>query len=78
MFCFKAAHPETGEALEVEAVYFPAWRGLRDEFGVPTQPDDTEALHICAVRDREGEPVEYEAFRAALEAEGFAVACEKR
>ena len=78
MFWFETAHPETGEALEVEAVYFPPWRGLRDEFGAPTEPDDAEAVHICSVRNREGKAVEFEAFRAALEAEGFAFAREKR
>ena len=73
MFWFETAHPETGEALEVEAVYFPSWRGLRDAFGAPTEPDDVEAIHICAVRNRAGERVPFEAFRATLEAEAFAI-----
>ena len=78
MFWFESAHPETGEALEVEAVYFPPCRGLRDAFGAPIEPDDAEAVHVCVVRNREGELVEFKAFRTALEAEGFAFAREKR
>ena len=78
MFWFETAHPETGEALEVEAVYFAPWRGLRDAFGAPTEPDDAEGVHICAVRNREGERVVFEAFRGALEAEAIAFAREKR
>ncbi len=77
MFWFETAHPESGEALEVAAVYYAPWRGLRDVFGAPTEPDDIEAVHICEVWDGEGKPVDFRAFRAALEEEGFAFAREK-
>ena len=72
------AHPETGEALEVEAAYFAPWRGLRDAYGAPQEPDDAESVCICAVRNREGGRVGFEPFQAALEAEAFALAREKR
>ena len=77
MFWFESAHPETGEALEVAAVYCAPWRGLRDEWGAPLEPDDPEAVYICEVMNRVGERVDFRAFQAALEEEGFAVAREK-
>lgn len=77
MFWFESVHPETGEALEVEAVYFRPRRGLRDEFGAPLEPDDVEAVVVAEVRNRAGEPVPFEAFRGAMEAEGWEFAREK-
>ena len=77
MFWFETAHPETGEALEVEAVYYELWRGLRDECGAPLEQDDEEAVLICEVRNRAGERVDFEAFNAALEEQGFSFAREK-
>jgi hypothetical protein len=59
MFWFETEHPVTGEALEVEAVYLPPWRGLRDAFGAPLEPDDFETVAICEVRNRAGERVEF-------------------
>jgi len=78
MFWFETRHPETGEPLEVEAVYHAPWRGLRDCYGAPLEPDDAEAVRICEVRNRTGERVEFAAFKTALEEEGFAFAREKR
>ncbi|MEI7957634.1 MAG: hypothetical protein WCI40_00880 [Verrucomicrobiota bacterium] len=78
MFWFETAHPETGEALEVEAVYCAPWRGLRDGYGAPLEPDDEEAVRICGVRNRDGDAVEFAAFQTALEEAGFAFAREKR
>ena len=77
MFWFETAHPETREALEVEAVYFPPWRGLRDAWGAPIEPDDLEVVHICEVRNRAGERVEFEAFQTVIEEEALAFAREK-
>jgi len=78
MFWFETTHPETGVALEVEAVYYAPWRGLRDCYGAPLEPDDEEAVRICEVRNRAGERVEFEGFKTTLEEEGFAFAREKR
>ena len=64
MFWFETAHPETREALEVEAVYFPSWRGLRDSDGAPLEPE--EAVRICEVRNRAGERVEWQSFESQL------------
>ena len=74
MFWFETAHPETGEALEVEAVYCRPWRGLRDGYGAPIEPDDEEDVVICEVRNRAGERVAFESFREALEEEGLQLA----
>lgn len=72
MFWFETEHPETGEALEVEAVYCAPWRGLRDSYGAPLEPDDEEAVRICEVRNRAGELVEFADFEETLERDGLA------
>jgi hypothetical protein len=59
MFWFDVRHPETGEWLEVEATYQPPWRGSRDRYGVPEEPDDPEELEICRVCNKAGEEVPF-------------------
>ena len=66
MFWFETVHPETGEPLEVEAVYYPQRRGLRDRFGAPVEPDDQETVGICEVRNRAGEQVRWDEFQDQL------------
>lgn len=68
MFWFKAQHPETGEPLEVEAVYFRKKPGLKDLYGVPLEPDDPEMVVVYAARDASGKAVDFQAFRDTLEA----------
>ncbi|MDD5349891.1 MAG: hypothetical protein PHQ12_06745 [Chthoniobacteraceae bacterium] len=76
MFWFRTAHPETGEALEVAAVYIPPRRGARDGYGVPLEPDDAEEVRVCEVRRHGGEVVDFSAFQEALEAQAWRCATE--
>jgi len=71
MFWFETAHPETGEALEVETVYLPPQRGLRDAYGAPLEPDAPEAVMVCEVRNRAGERVPFTGFLRQIEAEAW-------
>jgi len=71
MFWFETVHPETGEALEVAAVYFPARRGLRDAYGAPLEPDDEEAVVVCEVFNRAGKPVEWRGLEDSLIVEAW-------
>jgi len=74
MFWFETVHPETGEALEVEAVYWKPWRGLREGYGAPLEPDDAETVVICEVRNREGESLDFADFEETLESDGLRLA----
>jgi len=76
MFWFRTTHPETGEALEVAAVYCPPHRGARDASGAPLEPDDAEAVHVCEVRGCRGAIPDFSAFREALERQAWRCATE--
>jgi len=76
MFWFRTTHPETGEALEVGAVYFPPHRGARDATGAPLEPDDTEEVRVCEVWSRRGVIPDFSAFREALERQAWRCATE--
>jgi len=68
MFWFQTAHPETGEALEVAAVYYPRRRGTCGVYGEPLEPDDVELVRVCEVRCMaDGELVDFSAFEEPLE-----------
>jgi hypothetical protein len=76
MFWFRTTHPETGEALEVAAVYFPRHRGAGDASGAPLEPDDAESVCVCEVRGRGGEIRDFSAFQEALERQAWRCATE--
>ena len=76
MFWFWTAHPETGEALEVAAVYFPRRRGANDASGAPLEPEDAEEVKVCEVRNRQGATLDFSAFAEALEGEAWRHATE--
>ena len=66
MFGFESVHPVTGEPIEVEAIWHPPRRGLRDRLGVPLEPDDAEEIVICRVWNSAGQSVEFTGFEAEL------------
>ena len=76
MFWFRTAHPETGEPVEVAAIYFPPHRGTRDACGVLLEPGDAEAVQVCEVRGRQGARLDFSAFQGALERQAWRCATE--
>jgi hypothetical protein len=67
MFWFRTPHPLTGEPLEVEAVYVRPRRGRRDEFGLPLEPDEPEAIILAEIRDRDGQIIDSEIIEEKVE-----------
>jgi|GEM_PF-3665963 len=67
LFRFRAVHPVTGEALEVEAEYFPPRRGGRDREGFLLEPGELEELLIREVRTKAGRMIRFGDCEEALE-----------
>ena len=55
MFWFKTLDPESGEPVEVEAVYRRRCRGTRDRYGAPLEPDEEAEIVVCRVWNQAGE-----------------------
>ena len=69
MHWFETRHPDSGERLVVELTGRRAYRGRRDRYGAPEEPDEPEMVEIVRVSDEKGREIDVTPIEAYLEKE---------
>ena len=47
-----------GQTITVVGYYSPPYKGARDEYGAPMEPDDDESIEIIFASDETGDEIE--------------------
>lgn len=69
MHWFETRHPDTGQRLVVELLYRPPYRGQRDRYGAPEEPDEPGGVEIARVTNGAGEEIDSSSIEDFLENE---------